>query len=96
MNELPAIVHILDRPYRLKVQPETEQYLHKAAQTIDSQARDFGKKYAFSDHQDLLAMVALKQITQLLEIQEKLKSADNQLADRLTEINALLDKKDVE
>ncbi len=92
MNELPATVHILDRPYRLKVKPETEQFLRKAAEVIDSQARSYGKMYAYNDRQDLLAMVALTQITQLLELQDKLQFADNKLATRLTDINALLDK----
>ena len=70
MNELPATVRILDRPYKLKVKPETEQFLRKAAEMIDSQARNYGKMYAYNDRQDLLAMVALTQITQLTKIQE--------------------------
>ena len=67
MNELPATVYILDRPYKLKVRPDDEHFLRKAAETIDSQARSYGKMYAYNDRQDLLAMVALTQITQLLE-----------------------------
>ncbi|MCQ2275086.1 MAG: cell division protein ZapA [Bacteroidales bacterium] len=91
MNELPATVHILDRPYRLKVSPDSEQFLRKAAEVIDTQARSYGKKYAYNDRQDLLAMVALTQITQLLELQDRLQFADTKLASRLTDINKLLD-----
>lgn len=91
MNELPATVKILDRPYKLKVKPEAEQYLRKAAELIDSQAKSYGKMYAYNDRQDLLAMVALTQITQLLEIQDRQQFRDTKLETRLTEINQLLD-----
>lgn len=90
MNELPATVYILDRPYKLRVQPRDEEFLRKAAQLIDTQARNYGKMYAHNDRQDLLAMVALTQITQLLELQDKEQYRDNRLERRLTEINELL------
>ena len=93
MNELPATVYILDRPYKLKVRPDDEHFLRKAAETIDSQARSYGKMYAYNDRQDLLAMVALTQITQLLELQDRLQYKDTKLASRLTDINELLDTK---
>jgi cell division protein ZapA (FtsZ GTPase activity inhibitor) len=93
MNELPATVYILDRPYKLKVRPDDEHFLRKAAETIDSQARSYGKMYAYNDRQDLLAMVALTQITQLLELQDRLQYKDIKLASRLTDINELLDTK---
>lgn len=93
MNELPATIYILDRPYKLKVRPDDEHFLRKAAETIDSQARSYGKMYAYNDRQDLLAMVALTQITQLLELQDRLQYKDTKLASRLTDINELLDTK---
>jgi cell division protein ZapA (FtsZ GTPase activity inhibitor) len=93
MNELPATLYILDRPYKLKVRPDDEHFLRKAAETIDSQARSYGKMYAYNDRQDLLAMVALTQITQLLELQDRLQYKDTKLASRLTDINELLDTK---
>ncbi len=93
MNELPATVYILDRPYKLKVRPEDEHFLRKAAERIDTQARNYGKMYAYNDRQDLLAMVALTQITQLLELQDKQQFTDEKLESRLTDINELLDTK---
>lgn len=86
-------MYILDRPYKLKVRPDDEHFLRKAAESIDSQARSYGKMYAYNDRQDLLAMVALTQITQLLELQDRLQYKDTKLASRLTDINELLDTK---
>ena len=86
-------MYILDRPDKLKVRPDDEHFLRKAAESIDSQARSYGKMYAYNDRQDLLAMVALTQITQLLELQDRLQYKDTKLASRLTDINELLDTK---
>ena len=92
MNDRPATVHILGRPYRLKTNSDEEHYLRRAALLIDSQAKSYGKMYAYGDQQDLLAMVALTQITQLLRLQEREQFRDTRLEDRLTEINRLLGK----
>lgn len=91
MNEIPATVHILDRPYKLKVKPDDEQYLRQAAEFIDTQARNYGKKYAYNDRQDLLAMVALTQITQLIQQNDRLQFAETKLASRLDDILKLLE-----
>jgi len=91
MNELPATVYILDRPYKLKVRPDDEPFLRRAAERIDSQARDYGKMYAYNDRQDLLAMVALTQITKLLQLQDQKQSMETRLETGLTDINNLLD-----
>jgi len=91
MNELPATVFILDRPYKLKIDAATEQYLRQAANLIDEQARTYGKMYGHKDRQDLLAMVALTQITKLLQIENKEQYRGEELDGRLAEIEQLLD-----
>ena len=49
--------------------------------------------YAYNDRQDLLAMVALTQITQLLRLQDREQFMDKELEARLTNINTMLDTK---
>ncbi|MCQ2261874.1 MAG: cell division protein ZapA [Bacteroidales bacterium] len=92
METIPVTVTILDRKYKLNISREEEAFLRKAAQAIDSQAKNYGKLYAYKDHQDLLAMVALTQITQLTKIQENAYYKDTQLTQHLTTINNLLDQ----
>jgi cell division protein ZapA (FtsZ GTPase activity inhibitor) len=94
MSELPATIHILDRPYKLRINADDEQFLREAGVLIDSQAKEYAKMYAYNDRQDLLAMVALTQITQLLKLQHKQQFRDTRLEGRLTEINQLLDRAD--
>ena len=93
MNDIPATVHILDRPYKLRISPDDEQYLRRAAELIDSQSKSYGKMYAYNDRQDLLAMVALTQITRLLKLEGRQQYRDTRLESRLSDINHLLDKR---
>ena len=91
MDTVSASVNILGRTYRLRVAAEDEASLRKAAAAIESQAKQYGSMYAYNDHQDLLAMVALTQITQLTKIQDSLRFKDTDLAQRLQSIDSVLD-----
>ena len=91
METIAASVNILGRTYRLRVAPGDEGALRKAAQTIETQAKQYGGMYAYHDHQDLLAMVALTQITQLTKIQDSLRYKDTALAERLQLIASVLE-----
>lgn len=92
MNEQSVTVNILDRPYKLKIGSVDEMYLRKAAELIDSQAKSYGKMYAHQDGQDLLAMVALTQITRLLKVQAGQQYKDTALETKLTALDQLLDE----
>ena len=82
----------MGRTYKLRVASEDEEALRKAASVIDAQAKSYGKQYAYNDHQDLLAMVALTQITQLTKIQDSLRFKDTNLAQRLQSIDSVLEQ----
>ena len=92
METVSASVNILGRTYKLRVAAEDEAALRKAAEAIEHQAKQYGSMYAYNDHQDLLAMVALTQITQLTKIQDSLRFKDTDLAQRLQSIDSVLDE----
>lgn len=91
METIQASVSIMGRTYRLRVAAGDEAALRKAADAIEKQARQYGGMYAYNDHQDLLAMVALTQITQLTKIQDSLRYKDTDLVQRLQSIDSLLE-----
>ncbi|MCR5821913.1 MAG: cell division protein ZapA [Bacteroidales bacterium] len=91
MAEVSTTVTILDRNYKLRISSDEEANLVKAAELIETQAKNYGKLYAYQDRQDLLAMVALTQITQLVKIQNTLKAKDSELETRLKAIDNALD-----
>lgn len=91
METVPVSVSIMGRTYKLRVAADDEAALRSAAADIESQARQYGSMYAYNDHQDLLAMVALTQITQLTKIQNSLKYKDTDLIQRLKAIDGVLE-----
>ena len=88
---IPVTVSVLGRKYKLKIAQSQEEALRKAAQLIDSQAKMYGNSYSYRDHQDLLAMVALEQTTELTKIRENLKFKDSKLIDKIAEIDNALE-----
>ncbi|MBP5190631.1 MAG: cell division protein ZapA [Bacteroidales bacterium] len=90
MESVSVTVNILERSYKLTISPQEETYLRDAAALIDAQAKMFKKQYGHRDNQDLLAMVALAQVTELKKTQDSLKYKDNELIEKLTEIDSML------
>lgn len=90
MDKLSVTVNILERSYKLTIDRKDEVFLRKAANLIDSQTKDYAKIYGHKDNQDLLSMVALSQITQLVKIHEDVKYKDNDLIQKLSEIDSIL------
>ena len=91
MEKVAATVSILERNYKLSIPADDEIYLRNAAALIDSQARLFKKQYGHRDNQDLVAMVALAQVTELFKTNDSLKFKDNELIDKLKELDSLLE-----
>ena len=59
MEDLTITVYIADRPYRLKIRKDEEEFIKKAVEEIKKMTQEFSSNYAFNDKQDLLAMTAL-------------------------------------
>lgn len=91
MDTIQASVNIMGRTYKLRVASADEAALRKAAERIDTQAKQYGQQYAYNDHQDLLAMVALTQITQLIKMQDSLHFKDQEMGQRLLSIDKVLE-----
>ena len=91
METQAVTVKILERNYKLTIASGEERYIREAAALIDARARLYGKQYGYRDFQDLLAMVALSQITELVKTQENLKFKDNELINKLMEVDSILE-----
>lgn len=64
-------VSVFDRPYRLKVQPEEEENVRKAARILAEKLKELQQQYNGNDKQDFLAMSALTLIVEHLEKENK-------------------------
>jgi cell division protein ZapA len=56
---IPINVNICDRPYRLKIRPEEEESVRKAAKMINDKVKEMTSTYSVKDKQDYLAMSSL-------------------------------------
>lgn len=60
MNEITITVTLADRNYRLTVKKEEEEFVRKAALEVNQQLKRYTEMYAYTDYQDLLAMISLE------------------------------------
>ena len=76
MAELINInVMIADRPYPLKIKPEEEEGIRRAAKMINDKVKEFQHQYAAKDKQDYLAMVTLMYAVETLNKESPQESA---------------------
>lgn len=64
-------VTICDRPYRLKVKPEEEETVRKAARIIAEKIKELQNLHSGSDKQDYLAMAMLTMMVDKLGEENK-------------------------
>ena len=53
-DEMHINVVIADRPYRLKIKPEEEETVRKAARTINDRVKEYQQAFLSKDKQELL------------------------------------------
>ena len=86
----PINVVIGDRSYRIRISPSDEEMVRKVIRKINDQVLSFKTQYAGKDMQDYIAMVLLWYVTEQQE--EGKGNEDQSLAEKLTELEAFLDR----
>lgn len=81
---------IAGRSYPLKIKPDEEEVVRRAAKRVNEKIQEFQEQYAAKDKQDYLAMCALMSEVEVLANKEKVTIADPTFFDKLREIDALL------
>lgn len=83
-------VIIADRPYRLRIKPEEEEDVRKAARLIKEKIRELGKQYDAKDKQDFLAMTALTFAVETIQLGENTLKKDEGFTNKMTELDDIL------
>jgi cell division protein ZapA len=83
-------VIIADRPYPLKVKPEEEEGIRKAAKRLNERVKEFQNSYEAKDKQDYLAMCALHYAVDLENIEHKLRQQDEVVSEKLQSLDHTL------
>jgi len=90
MDELSITLSLASRPYHLKIQRQDEETVRRAAREINELMTEYADIYAFKDHQDLLAMVALHFTTAAIYAEKKLHASETVISEKLSEIDDVL------
>lgn len=91
MGEISIKINIADRVYPLKINTEEEEIVRRAAKMINDRVKEFQENYAVKDKQDLLAMCVLHYATSNIKAEKKVSTTDTDIADRVYELDILLD-----
>ena len=84
-------LQIAGRFYPLRIKPEEEEVVRRAAKKVNEKVNELQEQYAAKDKQDYLAMCALmNEVEVLAGSKEKLNLADRKVFEKLREIDALL------
>ena len=81
---------IAGRSYPLKIKPEEEEIVRRAAKRVNEKVQEFQEQYAAKDKQDYLAMCALMSVVEVLAGKEKVTISDTGFFDKLREIEEML------
>ncbi|WP_442590304.1 cell division protein ZapA [Pedobacter sp. AW31-3R] len=90
MGEISIKITISDRIYPLKVSMEEEEIVRRAAKIINERIKDYQENYAVRDKQDLLSMVVLHYATTVLKMENKVQNQDSAVAEKVEELDSLL------
>ena len=89
-DNLMISVEIADRIYKVTVKRDEEEIFRKAVETVKLDIKEYAKKFAYKDNQDLLAMVLLQYVTSFMKTQEESVFNDKTLVAKLKEIDSIL------
>lgn len=94
--ENEGLVHIsiavLQRHIDLWIRQEHEVYYREAEKRINEKAKDFARKWNFSDQQDLLSKLLLDQTVNHIAKEEKLNTYEETLIPRMEKLIHLADQ----
>ncbi len=81
---------IAGRPYSLTIERKDEEKVREAANKVNKAINDYSNAFEYKDHQDLFAMMALQFATSSLELEYEKLFRDEQMMQKLSEIDGLL------
>ncbi|MDR1054495.1 MAG: cell division protein ZapA [Prevotellaceae bacterium] len=70
-NKLSIRINVAERFYPLRIAPQDEERLRRAARMINDKLSQYKQRYVERDLQDALAITALQFVIRLIELEEK-------------------------
>ena len=92
MEELSISIMIADRPYKLVIDKEQEEWVRRAAKLIEKRIKEYSGSYAYKDKQDLVAMVALEFTTSFLQNEKAVSETETEVDQKLAAMDKALNE----
>ncbi len=83
-------VVIAERPYKMAVAREQEEFVRKATNIVNNTIESYSKAFNYKDHQDLFAMVALQNTTRTVRLEAEKSYRDKEMEAKLQELDDIL------
>lgn len=83
-------VVVAERPYKMAVARDQEEYIRKAAKIVNSTIESYSKAFNYKDYQDLFAMVALQNTTKTVRMEAEKSFREKEMEAKLQELDNIL------
>lgn len=91
MSEVINIrIHVADKVYPLKVTPDEEEHIRRAAKRLNDRIRQHRQNFEVQDKDDLLAMCALEFATEVENEEEKQNNYQQEIQSTIGAIESAL------
>ena len=91
MGELAIKIKIGEREYPMRVSASEEEGLRLAGKIINEKLKIFRESFGIDDRQDLLAMVAFDCMVEKLKSEQTQKDLTTEIANKIQNLNFLID-----
>lgn len=91
MSTLKVKINIAGRQYPLTINAEEELAVREAGKEINQLIKDFEERYAVTDKQDAIAMVALQMSSKYNMVKRTGMGSDAKVEEKLDELTELID-----
>ncbi|MCD4734995.1 MAG: cell division protein ZapA [Bacteroidales bacterium] len=92
-EEFTISVNIAERSYRIRINRENEEVIRKAVKSLNSSVKNYSENIAYKDKQDLLALAALENATELYTIKRDRGEEEERVKEKLSEIDKEITEK---
>lgn len=92
MSSLKVKINIAGRQYPLSINADEEEAVRNAGKEINTMIREFEERYAVTDKQDALSMVALQMVSKYNLLKQSGSGTDNVLNEKMINLTEFIER----
>jgi len=92
MSSLKVKINIAGRQYPLSINAEEEEAVRNAGREINKLIQEFEDRYAVTDKQDAISMVALQMASKYNLLKQSGAGSDNTMNEKLDELTQFIER----